>query len=190
MVTAPTEEYFTDSIPSDTSKMLMVDVGNFYTLKNADVISNIPVSTLAYSEKESYEGIPFIQMSLHGILEYSSVGFNTSDNSAVSFLKAVEYGCLPSADWYCSTYDEDIDAKYYYDKNINEMVTYYTKANTALSMLRDARMTSHYCVQKDVYCTEYDNSIKVYVNYSDTMVTVNGVTVDALDCITISFITT
>ena len=179
------EELYSQIPVLATSKLLMIDTGNFYSLKNADVISNIPVSPLAYSETASYEGIPFIQMLVHGILEYSATGFNTSDNSAVFCLKAIEYGCLPSADWYCTAYDKTLDEKYYFDKNINEMVTYYTKANEALSILRDARMTSHNKIQEGVYCSEYDNSIKVYVNYTESAVIVHGVVVGAMDCITI-----
>ncbi|MBQ4644358.1 MAG: hypothetical protein IJB72_01195 [Clostridia bacterium] len=169
-----------------TSKLLMIDVGNFYTLKNADVISNIPVFTMAYGERNAYESIPFVQMLLHGIIEYSTTGANTSDDSKTAFLKAVEYGCLPSADWYCTAFDEAIDSRYYYDNNINDMVLYYTKANSALSELRDSRMTSHLKIQDGVYCTEYDNSIKVYVNYTKESVTVNGVIISPMDCITIS----
>ncbi len=169
-----------------TSKMLMIDTGNFYSVKNADVISNIPVSTCVYPETDAYKGIPFVQMLLHGISEYSTSGLNTYDVPEMAFLKAIEYGCLPSADWYCSAFDKAIDSKYYYDNNINQMVTYYDKANTTLSELRDSRMTSHTEVTEGVYCTEYDNSTRVYVNYTDKNVTVNGVTVNAMDCITIS----
>ncbi len=169
-----------------TSKMLMIDTGNFYSIRNADVISNIPVSPIAYKESNAYEGIPFIQMLLHGISEYSAVGFNTADDSKTAFLKAVEYGCLPSADWYCTAFDENIDTKYYYDKNINDMVTYYTKANKSLASLRDSRMTSHSVIQDGVYCTEYDNSIRVYTNYTNEQVTTNGVIIEPMDCITIS----
>ncbi len=169
-----------------TSKMLMIDTGNFYSIRNADVISNIPVSPIAYKESDAYIGIPFVQMLVHGILEYSTAGFNVSDDIKFSFLKAVEYGCLPSADWYCTTFDEALDEKYYYDKNINDMVTYYTKANEALKNLRDSRMTSHYKIQDGVYCTEYDNSIKVYTNYTSNEVTTNGVIIGPTDCITIS----
>ncbi len=169
-----------------TSKMLMVDTGNFYSVKNADVVTNIPVSPLAYEESNGYEGIPFVQMLLHGILEYSCAGFNRADDSRIAFLKAVEYGCLPSADWYCTIFNEKFDEKFYYDKNINDIVTYYTKANDALSQLRDSRMTSHSCIQEGVYCTEYDNSIRVYTNYTDKEVTTNGVIIAPMDCITIS----
>ncbi len=169
-----------------TSKMLMIDTGNFYSLKNADVISNIPITPTAYTETDAYVGIPFVQMLLHGIYEYSTAGINTSDNTKTAFLNAIEYGCIPSVEWYCTAFDEKLDNKYYYDKNINDMVSYYTKADASLSELRDARMTSHEKIQEGVYCTEYDNSIKVYVNYTDKSVTVNGVIVDAMDCITIS----
>ncbi len=169
-----------------TSKKLMIDNGNFYSIKHADVISNIPVSPLSREENEAYEGIPFVQMLLHGIYEYSTAGANTADDMQTAFLNAVEYGCLPSAEWYCTLYQKDLDDKYYYDSNINDIVSYYNKANSALSALRDARMTSHDKVQSGVYCTEYDNSIKVYVNYTDKQVTVNGVTVEPMDCITIS----
>lgn len=169
-----------------TSKLLMIDTGNFYSVRNADVVSNIPVSPVVYKENKAYEGIPFVQMLLHGILEYSAVGFNTTEDSKIAFLQAVEFGCLPSADWYCTTFNEELDAKYYYDKNINDMVTYYTKANECLSELRDSRMTSHSLIQDGVYCTEYDNSIRVYVNYTDEQVTTNGVIIESMDCITIS----
>ncbi len=169
-----------------TSKLLMVDTGNFYSVKNADVISNIPVSPTLKEESKSYVSIPFVQLMLHGICEYSATGINTSDDVTTAFLKAVEYGCLPSADWYCTAFAGDLDDKYYYDNNINDIVTLYTKADSALSSLRDARMTSHYKVQDGVYCTEYNNSEKVYVNYTDKAVTISGITVNAKDCVAIS----
>lgn len=169
-----------------TSKMLMIDTGNFYSLRNADIVSDIPVSPVKYKENDAYIGIPFVQMLLHGILEYNAVGFNTSDDIKVSFLKAVEYGCLPSAEWYCTVFNKELDEKFYYDKNINDVVTYYTKANEALKTLRDARMTSHYKIQDGVYCTEYDNSIRVYTNYTYKEITTNGVIIGPTDCITIS----
>lgn len=169
-----------------TSKLIMVDTGNFYSVKNADVVSSIPLTPCQREENGAYVGIPFAQMMLHGICEYSGVGMNSSANITLAFLKSVEYGCLPSAQWYCTTFDNDLDSKYYYDNNINDVVECYTKANNALASLRGARMTSHYKVQNGVYCTEYNNSEKVYVNYTDNAVTINGIKVNAKDCVAIS----
>ena len=56
---------------------------------------------------------------------------------------------------------------------------YYQQADQALADLRGARMTKHSVVQENVYCTEYDSSSLVYVNYGETEATVNGVTIPA-----------
>ena len=169
-----------------SSKMLMIDTGNFYAIKNAHIISDIPVSPVACQENDAYVGIPFVQMILHGIMEYSVSPLNTAESTDMAFLKSIEYGCLPSVQWYCTNYDETLDKTYYFNSNINEMVAYYSKSDNALRDLRYSRITSHFMVQDGVYCTEYDNSIKVYVNYNQQDVTINGVIVKAKDCVTIS----
>ena len=169
-----------------TQKKLMIETGNFYALKSADIISEIPMSPVKKEESNAYVGIPFIQMMLHGICEYSTPAINASEDMTKAFLKSVEYGCLPNVSWYCSPYSDELDTQYYYDRNINDVVALYVKANSALANIRDARMTSHSFVQDGVYCTEYNNSIKVYVNYTDAPVTINGITINANDCVAIS----
>lgn len=184
--TVSNKEIFAQLPVLATSKKLMVDTGNFYAIKSADIVSEIPMAPVKSKESNAYVGIPFVQMMLHGICEYSAPAMNNSENMTTSFLKSVEYGCLPNVSWYCSAYDDALDANYYYDKNINDVVALYTKANSALATIRDARMTAHDKVQDGVYCTEYNNSIKVYVNYTDKPVTINGITVNATDCVAIS----
>lgn len=184
--TVSNKEIFAQLPVLATQKKLMIDTGNFYAIKSADIVSEIPMAPTKANETNAYVGIPFVQMMLHGICEYSALAMNSSENMTTSFLKSVEYGCLPSISWYCSAYDDTLDANYYYDKNINDVVSLYTKANSALATIRDARMTAHEKIQNGVYCTEYNNSIKVYVNYTDTAVTINGITVNATDCVAIS----
>lgn len=184
--TVSNKEIFAQLPVLATTKKLMIDTGNFYAIKSADIVSEIPMAPIKASESNAYVGIPFIQMMLHGICEYSTPAINSSENMTTAFLKSVEYGCLPNVSWYCSTYNDALDATYYYDNNINDIVALYTKSDSALSTIRDARMTAHDKVQDGVYCTEYNNSIKVYVNYTDTPVTINGITVGATDCVAIS----
>lgn len=164
------------------SKLLMVDRGNIYCVKNADIISEIPTSPVSAAESDAYRGIPFVQLIVHGTTEYSAKGMNTYEDMKLAFLKSVEYGCLPSVEWYCTAFDPSLDEKYYFDKNINDAVSFYLKANEALADLRDARMTQHYEVQDGVFCAEYSSGNKIYVNYTDKAVTVSGITVNALDC--------
>lgn len=191
-------DYSSDFYPRESSKKeiaslipvlssnnpIMINKGNFYSIKNVSIISNIPQSTVSRKENEAYRAIPFASLILHGAYDYSLNSINLSDNPEETFLRSVEFGAVPSADWYCM--NTDTNDKYSYNNNINEIVNYCVKANNILSDLRDARMTSHYEVQSGVFCTEYNNSTKVYVNYTEEAVKINGITVNARDCVKIS----
>ena len=165
-------------------KSVMIDNGNFYSIKNADTVSSLPFGTSAKKENDSYRAIPFVELILHGTYDYSTESINLSDDAETAFLRAVEYGALLSVDWHCESNGKD--DKYDYNNNINEIVSYCIKANDILADLRSARMTSHHEVQNGVFCTEYNNSTKVYVNYTEKDVTINGIKVNARDCVKIS----
>lgn len=165
-------------------KPVMIDGGNFYSIKNANVISSLPSSTVSRKSSNAYYAIPFVELILHGTYDYSIENINLSDDMVASFLRSIEYGALPSAYWYCA--NTTSDDKYGYDNNINDIVTYTVKANEILGDLRDARMTSHYEIQNGVICTEYNNSTKVYINYTENDVTINGIVIGAKDCVKIS----
>lgn len=167
-----------------SNKPIMISKGNFYSLKNVSVISYIPQSTVSRKENEAYRAIPFASLILHGTYDYSLQSINLSDNPEETFLRSVEFGAVPSADWYCAS--TDANDKYGYNNNINEMVSYCVKANDILADLRGARMTAHFEVQSGVYCTEYNNSTKVYINYTEKDIKINGITVNAHDCVKIS----
>ena len=154
----------------------MVDTGNMYMLKNADVVANLP-STAAYPESDTYTAVPFVQMVLHGIVEYAHTPQNT-ETDAIYFLKAMEYGALPSDSWiFETTKSDEINALYNYENQITAAAEQYTKANALLADLRDARMTAHEKVQDGVYRTEYNNSTVIYFNYNSEAVSVNAFTV-------------
>lgn len=162
-------------------KPVMVTKGNFYAIKNASIISELPGAACAKAPCDAYVTIPFIPLILHGTYDYSIDSINTADDPNTAFLKTVEYGALPAASYHCSP--SDANDKYAYNNSINDIVAYSVKANDILSDLRSARMTSHSEVQSGVICTEYNNSTKVYVNYTNEAVTVNGITIPPLDCV-------
>ena len=165
---------------------LMIDGGNFYMLKNADVVSNLKYTT-TYPETEAYTPVPFVEMVLHGIADYSLTPINLDENSQKAFLKSVEYGALPSYEWYYEkTENEELDQKYYYENQINKAAENYIISDNTIGSLRNARMTAHYKVQDGVYCTEYNKSIIIYFNYNDTAVTVNSITVAPMGCIRVN----
>lgn len=165
---------------------LMVDTGNMYMLKNADVVSNLP-GAASYAQTETYSAVPFVQMVLHGVVEYAQAPANLSENSEQAFLKSLEYGALPSYTWTFSKTDvEAIDAVYNYENQITTASEQYATANSVLHDLRAARMTAHEKVQDGVYRTEYNNSIVLYFNYTDAPVTVNSITVQPMSCLRVN----
>lgn len=163
-------------------RSLMLDNGNLYTLKHADIIANLPLGS-SYAESEAYESVPFVQMLLHGTVEYTGKPLNLTDPDALqeSLLRSVEFGACPSYLWVYSLPEEfaSESERLVYEQSINDAVKFYVEVNDALADLRGSRMTDHQELSEGVYMTEYDSSSLVYVNYTGADVTVDGVTVPA-----------
>lgn len=162
------------------SGRLMIDTGNMYAVKYADSIVNMPLSP-KHAVGDLCTAVPFIPAVLHGITDYSFGAVNSEKNSEKAFLKCLEYGAVPYYEWYGA----DLSAQEKTDKSsylnyITEAQSQYERASEALGDLRDARITDHYRVKKNVYYTCYDNSTGIYVNYGSKPVSVNGVTVEAM----------
>lgn len=162
------------------SGKLMVDTGNIYAVKYADMIVNLPLSG-SLQKRELCARVPFIQAVLHGLVEYSCEPVNKSENSEKAFLRSVEYGAVPYYEWYAADLSSEEKAdKLNYLNSITEAQSQYERAAAVFEDLRDARITDHYRVKKNVYYTCYDNSTGVYVNYNSEPVSVNGVTVEGM----------
>lgn len=163
-------------------RSLMVDTGNLYTLKNADMIVNLPLGS-TYAESGAYEAVPFVQMLLHGTVEYTGTPLNLSDPAAfqTALLRSVEFGACPAYLWVYTLPEEFSDAAdtLVYEQSINDAVKFYVQVNDALADLRGSRMTDHQEISEGVFMTEYDSSSLVYVNYTDADATVDGVSVPA-----------
>lgn len=166
------------------NRELMVDTGYFYLLKNVDVVTNLPLSS-AIAADASYETVPFVQMLLHGILDYSGSAINLNENPETQMLRSIEYGACPSYTWSYEALEAKQEAEnaanVNYAGSLQDAADYYTRANETLGDLRGARITRHSRVQENVYCTEYDSSTLVYVNYGEKEASVNGVTIPAHD---------
>ncbi|MBQ9914389.1 MAG: hypothetical protein IJO73_09195 [Clostridia bacterium] len=162
------------------SGRLMLDTGNMYAVKYADVIVNVPASA-SVDGRELCTAVPFVQAILHSIADYSCEPVNGSKNSEKAFLKCIEYGAVPYYEWYAADLSsQEKTDKFSYLNSITEAQSQYERAAKAFGDLRYARITDHYRVKKNVYYTCYDNSTGIYVNYGSKPVSVNGVTVEAM----------
>ena len=188
-------EMISEQLPSLTANMkLMTDTGNFRVIKNVSFISHLPTS--ASQSRSAYVSVPFLQLVLHGIVGYSGEPLNFSENAKTSFLRCVEYGASPAYEWtYSGTYadkknksgeDSTDTVGVYYENWIASASEFYERADAALKDLQASRMTSHSEIMGGVFCTEYDTGAKIYVNYTESDVTVSGITVPAGDFIRIN----
>ncbi len=172
--------------PLATNRTTMAVKGNFYMLRNINVVVDMPLKT-AVSQSGAYLSVPFIQIILHGILDYSGEPINASVNYEETLLRCIEYGACPYYSWNYTPVMDDADKDiYYWDNSINEAVELYTTVNEVLGDLRGARITDHYEVDDGVFCTEYDNGAMIYVNYTSSDYQTLGAVVNARSYIRIN----
>lgn len=172
-------------LPLSSSRKIMVDTGNFFVLKNVSSVINIPLSAKV-SKSGAYKPVPFVQIVLHGIVDYAGEPFNTAVNSKEMMLKSIEYGACPHYEWNYTPISGGEKDIYYYDNTINDAADFYARADAALNDLRDARITDHFEEEDGIFCTEYDTGSVIYVNYTDRDYEVLGVTVEKGDFIRIN----
>ena len=153
-------------------KKLMLDGGNAYTLAYASDLVNVPMYDSAYTLED--EGVPFMQLVLHGYLHYAGEAINLSGEQEELFLRSIEYGSNPfftvAADnaellkktAFCYYYSVD------WESLKDEITAYATEWANAYNGLENQAMTVHEKVSADVYRTEYENGTVFYVNYGST----------------------
>lgn len=164
--------------PLSTSRKVMVNRGNFYMLKNLNGVMNLPLTT-SQAKSGSYIPVPFVQIVLHGIANYTGEAVNTLSDTE-TMLKYIEYGACPHYQWnYTPVSGNGENDIFYYENTVNSAAEFYGKIDPVLNDLQDARITNHYEVEDGVFCTEYDTGTLIYVNYTSSAYTVlNGVDVE------------
>lgn len=166
-----------DNLPAlSTDRLLMVDTGNFYALKHADFVSELPQTTSYAERKAQYTAVPLVQMILHGTLDYTGTPINLTDDPISAMLRSVEFASIPCYEW-CFSDSDDVR---YFDNQLNDAVDFYLKANEALSDLRDTRITDNgSTATAGVRFTQFENGAVLYINYNDADATVGNIHIPA-----------
>lgn len=168
-------------IPLSTNSSVMVVGGNFYAIKNADVVSALPM-TCGRATNDAYKCVPFVQMILHGIVEFSFDELNLQKDFKTATLRCIEYGAIPGFVLSNNSYDgsEKYNSAFGIDSWLNSIYDCYNYIGGALNDLRSSRITNHYALAQGVYCTEFETT-KIYVNYTQQAFSVNGITVEPMN---------
>ncbi len=160
-------------------KKITVKTGNFYLLKNADKILDIPTET-QLPENDFCERVPFMQIILHGCVKYASTPINLSANTNKAILKCIEYGCEPNFLLCYGNEKYEFDKKILFENEINNAVKAYTDISEALGGLSGDRITSYKIVSKGLTCTCFSSGTEIYVNSTDKDAEINGIQVPAM----------
>ena len=164
---------------------IMTNDANIYALQQEDVIINAPLSS---NESIIFDQtIPFYTMVLHGLVEYSGSPLNYSDDLQKDILRLAETGAEPNFSFMYADSSEVKFSKYTYLYAANyslwkeKTAEIFQKLQESLSLVQDQQIVEHEQIRSNVYKTTYENGSSIYVNYSDTPVTVDTMTINAMD---------
>lgn len=153
-----------------------------YLLQELSIIEDLEVEN---SQTYSFDSeIPFVQMVLHGVLNYSSKPINSASNHQEALLNIIETGSTPK---YKLAYELDrkvinTEYNYLYYINYNEwkeiMVSDVDYINKALNGLEKAPVIKHE-ISGDLRKVTFGNGTIIYVNYGNQDINIDGVTVPA-----------
>ena len=180
-----TMDIYSDAMSkADENCSLLAEKPNAYLWNSADAFLDMPLSSSDYLYLD--EEIPFLSMVLKGIVPTYSEYVNFEANKTENFLKMVESGVYPS--FYVTA--EDPSKLFYTNSNdlysleysgYRETIAEYDAALRALAQKTgDACITDHEILDNGLVKVTYDNGVKIYVNYTESKLSADGLTVQAL----------
>ena len=162
---------------------VMAAGGNLPAVLAADAVINVPFSSSRFDIVD--RSIPFYQLVMSGVKNYSSSAANLTSSVSEMTLQAIESGSMMTFLLTEMDYDNLRDTKYTtlysieYDQYAEDVVTAYNTLKEVYGKTEGSAIASHNYVKEDVAKVVYENGATVYVNYNDTDVKVDGVTVPA-----------
>ena len=182
-----TKQMNVETLAEAKGKGLKVSVkeGNEYALPYADLITDMNLTGNAYGIID--ESVPFYQIALHGIKDYTTEAINLAADYQTSLLECAEYGAglnftfmkmdtpvLQNTPYSCYTAAS-------YDRWKDELIPVIVRYQTEMAGLNQTPIAGHERLSDSVTVTVYEDGTKVYVNYGSTDYAENGVSVGARD---------
>ncbi len=159
--------------------------GNAYAMPYVDLLVKAPVN--ASHNNISLQEVPFYQIVFRGYVNMAGDAFNLDSEQDDLLLKLAETGMslyydLMDAE---STAFQDTTFTNCYacelDDHYDTMVTNYKKLSNVYNIVQDSTIENYEIIGDDIRVTTFDNGAKVYVNYADSDVNVDGIMISAKD---------
>lgn len=148
--------------------------GNAYSVPFVNTVLDMPVEMSSHIVLD--EEIPFMQLVYHGLVDYYSAPVNNQDDEEFFTLRSIEYGSLMSYE-ITEAKTSELRYSYYnglyrseYSKLKDEIVSRYNSIAEAVKPFAGLEITNHFRAVEgsEVFCTEYSDGTRVYVNYESS----------------------
>ncbi len=162
---------------------VLVKEGFDYVLPYVDLVTDVNLSGTNYSIID--ELVPFYQMAIHGMVDYTGQPINLSADWQTELLRCAEYGSglnftfmeesgrilqeTNHSGYFGACFDD-------WGEDAIEIISAYQQA---MKGLNQQVMNRHEALGRHVTVTGYENGTQVYVNYGTEDCTVEGQTVPA-----------
>lgn len=173
----------------ESGSKVMVTGGNQYAVPYADYITDLDIANRTVNIID--EQVPFYQLAMHGLVNYSGSAINLSEDAEDMILKSAETGAGLYYTYIFENTSALQDGKYtrYYACNFgqwkDDTVTLYNKFKDKLGDTYNQFITGHEKVAEGIYKTTYENGKSVLVNYTYADYNYSGTTVPKRDFVTI-----
>ncbi len=172
---------------AESGSMIMANSDNFYNVPYADIITGSVLSNKKYNIVD--ETIPFYQIALHGIVDYTAESLNLSQDAEDTYLKSAELGAglyytitdEPTSALQESKYTEFFATDYALWKD--SIVENYERFSKDFEGTYDEYIVGHEKISDNVYKTEFSGGRTVIVNYNYNPFNYDGAEIPARDYI-------
>ena len=164
---------------------VMLDSANAYAATFADVIYNAPID---HSNHDILSrAVPFYTMVMSGIADCVAPAYNSGadDNALLNTVAAGAGFCVA---WMSADTTELVGTELSSLSNVNfsqtvdDTLSIYKRINKAYLSINKSRIYSHSYINDDVSVTEYENGLKIYVNFGkEAFVLEDGTQIPAED---------
>lgn len=170
-----------DVLSADTE--IAVAGGSVYAATRAGTVVGVPDDHSGYIIAD--RSVPFYQMVLHGWVSYTTTAGNRYYDFDRQVLRWAEMGAIPYFEltWDSSEKLRDTDYGQLFSSQYSlwsgEIEAVYQQFNTDFASLQNQFIVSHELLQENVVRVVYSDGTRVYVNYGNTAVQVDGVSLQA-----------
>lgn len=158
---------------------LAFDNGNAYVLPYASHLLQVPDTDSARDSEN--RAVPFYQMVIHGSISYAGTPYTVSTDRTRSVLNSAAFGAAPYAVFITESdsriANTQFESLWYSLQDDTQLPRFIETAGRLQSLgakIGAAALVEYTYAAPQVTCSTYANGVKVYVNYGNQEITVDG----------------